>query len=79
MLAAAIMVAALFGLNGLLDPEGRSTAVGLALLLAEGLAGAAIYLGALEVLRPGTVGRLRALLHTAATRSKPEAGGANGV
>ena len=51
----------------------RKTALGLVLLAVEGIAGAAVYFGGLEVLRPNTTAALLRMLRTAASRrANPE-------
>jgi hypothetical protein len=67
-IAAAVMVAVLFGLNELLDPVAKGTILGLGLLLGEALVGVAVYLVTLELVRPTTFGRLRSMVHGAVSR-----------
>jgi hypothetical protein len=70
--AALLMVAGVLPLDRALDPPDHSTGVGVLLLGAEALAAGVIYCGALAVLAPDTVPKLRELLATARRRGDGE-------
>jgi O-antigen/teichoic acid export membrane protein len=72
LLAALVMVAALFPLEALVFQAGdRATAPGLLLLALEAVLGLAIYAGILHVLIPGALAELRGLLGRMRRRSRP--------
>jgi PST family polysaccharide transporter len=60
--ASAVMAGAVFLAQLVVEPQAHGTAVGLILLLGEGLLGAAVYLGALTVIAPGTARELREIV-----------------
>jgi O-antigen/teichoic acid export membrane protein len=71
--AASVMAAAVYVLERELDAGSHGTAVGLALLAAETLAGLAVYLGALTVVSPGTGRALVGAARTARSRFRAAA------
>ncbi len=72
VLASATMVAVVIPLERLIvDAQAHGSAVGLALLCAEGLLGATIYLVTLNVLVPGSAADLRGLAATMVKRLRP--------
>ena len=60
--ASVVMAGAVFGAQLVIDAQAHGTAVGLILLLVEALLGAAVYLGALTVIAPGTARELREIV-----------------
>jgi O-antigen/teichoic acid export membrane protein len=60
--ASAVMAGAVFLAQLVVEPQAHGTAMGLMLLVGEGLLGAAVYIGALTVVAPSTVRELREIV-----------------
>ena len=69
--AALVMVAALVGIETVVDAEDHSTLAAAGLLVLEGLAGLAVYVVALRVLAPGAITEIRSLISSARNRGAP--------